>query len=71
MSALAPLAAALAPLASLAQQQGPRDPTAPHAGYGWLWIVVAALVVVALLRVLVVRPGRRNRPNPTARTPGR
>ncbi len=63
------LAAVLAPLASLAQQQGSRDPTAPHAGYSWLWIVVAALVVVALLRTLI-GPGRHDRPNPPARRPG-
>jgi hypothetical protein len=59
------LAAALAPLAALAQQGG----VAPRAGYGWLWIVVAAIVVVALYRLLV-GPGRRNRPHPPARPPG-
>ncbi len=65
----AAVAAALAPALSLAQQQGPRDQTAPHAGYSWLWIVVAALVVVALLRTLI-GPGRRDRPHPPARRPG-
>ncbi len=63
------LASVLAPLLSLAQQQGARDPVAPHAGYSWLWIVVAALVVVALLRTLI-GPGRRDRPHPPARRPG-
>ncbi len=66
---VAVLAAALAPLASLAQQQGARDQTAPHAGYSWLWIVAAALGVVALLRTLI-GPGRRDRPHPPARRPG-
>ncbi len=70
MSALARLAAvlaaALSPVASLAQAQGQ---AAPRTGYAWLWIIVAALVVVALLRTLI-GPGRRNRPNPPARRPG-
>jgi len=65
MSALARLAAALAPLAPLAQQPG----AAPRAGYMWLWIAVAALVVVALLRILL-GPDGKDRPNPPARRPG-
>ncbi len=70
MPALARLAAVLAsaaaPAASLAQQQGQ---AAPRTGFAWLWILVAALVVVALLRVLI-GPGRRDRPHPPARRPG-
>ncbi len=65
----AALAAAAAPTAALAQQQGPRDQTAPHTGYAWLWILVAALIVVALFRMLV-GTGRRDRPHPPARRPG-
>jgi hypothetical protein len=73
MSKLARLAAALAsavaPAVSLAQEAGGRDTVArPHAGYGWLWLLVAALVVVALFRVLVVR-NRRAPPSPPARHP--
>ena len=64
------LASAAAPVASLAQEAGGHAAPAPRAGYGWLWLLVAALVVVALFRVLVVR-GRdeRQRPNPPARHP--
>ena len=65
----AAVAAGLAPLASLAQEAGGRSPAAPHAGYAWLWIVVAALVVVALFRLLVLGRDRTGRPNPPARRP--
>jgi hypothetical protein len=64
----AALATAVAPVLSLAQEAGGRDAARPHAGYGWLWLVVAALVVVALFRVLVVR-NRRAPPSPPARHP--
>jgi hypothetical protein len=63
----AALAAALAPLASLAQEAGGRSPAAPRAGYAWLWIVVAALVVVALFRLLVLGRNRTGRSSPPAR----
>ncbi|HET8538745.1 MAG TPA: hypothetical protein VFL83_02615 [Anaeromyxobacter sp.] len=70
MSPLARLAAAVAaavlPVLSLAQEAGGRDAAAPRAGYSWLWIVVGALVVVALFRLLVSR-NRTNRPNPPGR----
>ena len=63
------LAAGLAPLAALAQEAGGRSPVAPSAGYSWLWIVVAALVVVALFRLLVLGRSRTGRSNPPARRP--
>jgi hypothetical protein len=72
MTALARLAAVLAavvpPALALAQEAGGRDPARPAAGYSWLWIVVGALVVVALFRLLVVR-NRGARPHPPARRP--
>ncbi len=63
------LAAAAAPAVSLAQEAGGRAPAGPHAGYGWLWILVGALVVVALFRLLVARNRPPGRPNPPARHP--
>ncbi|HEX9052117.1 MAG TPA: hypothetical protein VF841_16420 [Anaeromyxobacter sp.] len=64
----AALAATAAPALSLAQEAGGREATAPGAGYGWLWLVAAALVVAALFGVLVAR-GPGERPSPPARRP--
>ena len=74
MPTLARLAAALAtvaaPVLSLAQEAGGHATPAPRAGFAWLWLVAAALVVVALFRVLVVRKrGTGGRPSPPARHP--
>ncbi len=63
------LAAVAAPALSLAQEAGGQAPAAPHAGYGWLWILVGALVVVALFRLLIVRNRTSGRPSPPARHP--
>jgi hypothetical protein len=63
------LAAAVAPALSLAQQAPGGTPAAPRAGYGWLWILVGALVLVALFRLLIVRTRTSGRPNPPARRP--
>lgn len=59
------LTAALLPLAALAQVGGDAAP-APRSGYGWLWMLVAALVLVALFRMFFSRPRR----TPGARGPG-
>ncbi|ACG75383.1 hypothetical protein AnaeK_4180 [Anaeromyxobacter sp. K] len=57
--------AALLPLAALAQPVRDAAP-APRSGYGWLWMLVAALVLVALFRMFFSRPRR----TPGARGPG-
>jgi hypothetical protein len=73
MPALARLAAllvaAVTPALSLAQEAGGRAPAAPRAGFGWLWILVGALVVVALFRLLLARNRTSGRPTPPARHP--
>lgn len=37
----------------------------PSRGYGWLWVIVAAIVIVALFRLLTMQRNRRSLPPPT------
>jgi ABC-type uncharacterized transport system permease subunit len=59
-AALVALAAAFfsfAPVAALAQANGaPAEPGRADRGFGWLWLLAAVLVVVALARMFFTRP---------------
>ncbi len=54
---LAGLAVLAEPLLALAQPAG--DPVPGVRTYGWLWMLVAALVVFALFRIFFSRPRPR------------
>jgi cytochrome bd-type quinol oxidase subunit 2 len=56
-SAISTAAWALAPLAALAQAGG-TDPVPGTRNYGWLWILAAVLVVIALFRMFFARSDR-------------
>ncbi len=56
MSAAVRLAGLAAPLLALAQPAG--DPVPGARTYGWLWMLVAAVVVFALFRMFFSRSDR-------------
>ena len=58
------------PAVALAQGAGGSDAAPPGRNYGWLWMLAAVLVVVALFRMFFARPGRTPPPTtPPARRP--
>ena len=54
--------AAVVPVVALAQGVGGGEPVPEVRNFGWLWIIAAALVVVALFRMFF---GRRGRTSPS------
>ena len=64
--ALSAAAAAVLPAIALAQAAGGSDPAPTARNFGWLWMIAAALVIVALFRMFF---GRSGRTTPPARRP--